>query len=68
MIAENLQVIPSIDRDDFAMIDSRKMVEAARAVAKSQRQNGRLPWPAATDAREAYEILTKVVAFLGKGD
>jgi len=68
MIAEHLQVIRSIDRDDFAIIDAQKLVEMARAVAKSQRQNGKLPWPAATDAREAYEILTKVVAFLGKGD
>ena len=68
MIAEHLQVIRSIDRDDFAIIDAQKLVEMARAVAKSQRQNGKLPWPAATDAREAYEILTKVVAFLGRGD
>lgn len=68
MIPSHLEIIDAIERDDFAMIDARKLIQMARAVAKSQRQNGKLPWSAAMDAREAHEILTKVVAALGNGD
>ena len=54
------------ERDDFATIDASVMVRRCRDLLKSYRCEGRLPWPAATDVRDAHEILSTIVHGMDK--
>lgn len=54
------------ERDDFATIDASVMIRRCRDLLESYRCEGRLPWPAATDVRDAHEMLGKIVDGLDK--